>query len=306
MPAVLACAALGRQAHHERRRFQPERVQHAADVLLMPDLGELAVSDAEDLLAGHDHRPPGRRQAEELEGTRVGGGHGPAPGHVVAIGDHHVGLERGVGEGRADHLGHPYVPGPARWLSRQAVVVHEIVGDQLLGHGIVARAPFFEQPAPVHRLQRSASTGSPLTACRKRRQPARPGSEYTHNVSISSRRAGSRQPRVKELTSTSYAVLGLLAAGPRTTYELVKQVAAGCGSSGHGPRGVSTTSPGCWRRMAWRWPGRSTPAAARAPCTPSRRGGGARCGTGSPSRKPARSWSTDAAEGQFRRLRHQG
>jgi PadR family transcriptional regulator AphA len=32
---------------------------------------------------------------------------------------------------------------------------------------------------------------------------------------------------VKELTSTSYAVLGLLAAGPRTTYELVKQVARG-------------------------------------------------------------------------------
>jgi PadR family transcriptional regulator, regulatory protein AphA len=32
---------------------------------------------------------------------------------------------------------------------------------------------------------------------------------------------------VKELTSTSYAVLGLLAGGPRTTYELVKQVARG-------------------------------------------------------------------------------
>ena len=32
---------------------------------------------------------------------------------------------------------------------------------------------------------------------------------------------------MKELTSTSYAVLGLLAAGPRTTYELVKQVARG-------------------------------------------------------------------------------
>ena len=32
---------------------------------------------------------------------------------------------------------------------------------------------------------------------------------------------------MKELTSTSYAVLGLLAAGPRTTYELVKHVARG-------------------------------------------------------------------------------
>jgi PadR family transcriptional regulator, regulatory protein AphA len=32
---------------------------------------------------------------------------------------------------------------------------------------------------------------------------------------------------VKEPTSTSYAVLGLLAAGPRTTYELARQVARG-------------------------------------------------------------------------------
>jgi PadR family transcriptional regulator, regulatory protein AphA len=46
-------------------------------------------------------------------------------------------------------------------------------------------------------------------------------------VSISSRPAAQRPARAKELTSTSYAVLGLLAAGPRTTYELVKHVARG-------------------------------------------------------------------------------
>jgi Glyoxalase-like domain len=36
-----------------------QRGQHAADVFLMPDLSELAVADAEYLLAGHGHRQAG-------------------------------------------------------------------------------------------------------------------------------------------------------------------------------------------------------------------------------------------------------
>jgi PadR family transcriptional regulator, regulatory protein AphA len=50
---------------------------------------------------------------------------------------------------------------------------------------------------------------------------------YTHNVSISSEQQDPARPRLKEPTSTSYAVLGLLAEKPRTAYELARQVARG-------------------------------------------------------------------------------
>jgi PadR family transcriptional regulator, regulatory protein AphA len=46
-------------------------------------------------------------------------------------------------------------------------------------------------------------------------------------VSITSGSSRQRKGRAKEPTSTSYAVLGLLAAGPRTTYELATAVARG-------------------------------------------------------------------------------
>jgi len=62
---------------------QGELAQHSGCVFLVPDLGELAVVRAEDLLPGHRDRPARRREPEQVEYAGVGVGHGPPAGHEV-------------------------------------------------------------------------------------------------------------------------------------------------------------------------------------------------------------------------------
>ena len=62
---------------------QGELAQHSGCVFLVPDLGELTVVRAEDLLPGHRDRPARRREPEQVEYAGVGVGHGPPAGHEV-------------------------------------------------------------------------------------------------------------------------------------------------------------------------------------------------------------------------------
>ena len=153
LPAVAAGAAPGGQAHDGRRGFQAELAEHAGGVFLVPDLGELAVAGAEDLLPGHGDRTTGRREPEQVEYAGVGAGHGPPAGHEVAVRHHDVGGEPQVGKRPPDHGDGPVVPFQPRWLAGVGVVVDHVVGHQLAGYVGAALLPDLGQPAPVHRLK---------------------------------------------------------------------------------------------------------------------------------------------------------
>ncbi|HTQ91395.1 MAG TPA: hypothetical protein VMK84_18070 [Streptosporangiaceae bacterium] len=69
LPPVAARAAPGSQAHDGLRGLQAELAEHPGGVFAVPDLGELAVAGAEDLLPGHGDRPAGGREPEQVEGA---------------------------------------------------------------------------------------------------------------------------------------------------------------------------------------------------------------------------------------------
>src|SRR3712207_3459399 len=98
-------------------------------MLAVPELGDLATCDADDVYHAHRHAPARGPDAHELAAVRTA--HGEAADDLVPFGDQilaslaHV---RKSGPPRGDHRGQSFTP---RWRARERMMVDEVFRDQL-------------------------------------------------------------------------------------------------------------------------------------------------------------------------------
>src|SRR3954464_1145718 len=112
-PALLGCSTL--------RRGAAQLLQQVVELLGVPELDDLPITDAYDIDAGHRDRPTGGRHTEELPG--VGAGHGEPAHHLVSLGDEVLHLFLHVGEAGSPHLQEVPEAGPPRRRARQRLMV---------------------------------------------------------------------------------------------------------------------------------------------------------------------------------------
>src|SRR4051812_13811295 len=94
-PAVaIGCSTL--------RRGAAQLLQQVVELLGVPELDDLPITDAYDIDAGHRDRPTGGRHTEELPGVRAG--HGEPAHDLVSLGDEVLHLLSHVGEAGSPHL----------------------------------------------------------------------------------------------------------------------------------------------------------------------------------------------------------
>jgi DNA-binding PadR family transcriptional regulator len=203
LPAVLACAALGGQAHQHRRRFQPERVQHGADVLLMPLLVAHGLALARKEYTGRRPRtvysmtPRGRRSLRDwvaepgagpiieyetlLKVSFAGcGTKADLLGHLSAV-SRHAAAHLAIGRTRADEYANRRVPLPEN-LAINAVLwkflwqFYSAVQDWAeWATAEAARWPGDLQPTAETRPGPWSCSGPPRTAALTRRPARRAG-----------------------------------------------------------------------------------------------------------------------------------